>query len=113
MPVASFPTSPVYCSLGRHRNGQGFLFLDKHVLGMALLRLFSAGIELSAALLMLKLNRVEDALRINAALSLVGPTVLLTVTAVGLAGLAGRVPFTRLVLVVAGVALIFYAVGRR
>lgn len=87
--------------------------MDKHVLGMAMLRLLSASIELSAVLLMLKLNRVEDALRINAALSLVGPTILLAVTAVGLAGLAGRVPFTRLVLIVAGVALIFYAVGRR
>lgn len=87
--------------------------MDKHVLGMALLRVLSSAIEFTAAMLMLKLNRVDDALRINAALSLVGPTILLAVTAVGLAGLAGRVPVTRLALIVAGVALIFYAVGRR
>lgn len=84
--------------------------MDKHVLVMALIRFLSASIEFSAAVLMLYLNRVESALQINAALSLVGPTVLLLVTAVGLAGLAGHLPVGRFLLVILGVGLILYAV---
>lgn len=84
--------------------------MDKHVLVMALIRFLSASIEFTAALLMLHLNRVESALQINAALSLVGPTVLLLVTTVGLAGLAGHLPAWRFLLVILGVGLILLAV---
>lgn len=82
-------------------------FVERIVLGMAAVRFLSAGIELTAASLMLYFNRVETALQINAALALVGPTVLVTVTALGLAGVAGRISATGLLTVAFGVALIF------
>ncbi|MDN5348459.1 MAG: hypothetical protein PWP65_2024 [Clostridia bacterium] len=86
-----------------------FFFLpEKHVLGMASMRIISGLIEIMAALLMLKFNRVEDALRINAVLALIGPTVLLLVTSLGLWGMAGRASPAKLAFILLGVALIFY-----
>lgn len=83
---------------------------DKYVVGMAVLRLLSGIIEFSAALLMLKLNRVEQALKVNATLALVGPTIMMAVMALGLAGLAGKVPLPKLFIITLGVGLIFYGV---
>jgi hypothetical protein len=82
---------------------------DPFVRGMAGVRFLSSAIECTAAILMLRLGRVDAALRINGLLGLVGPAVLVLTTALGVAGLAGRVPFAKLLLVVAGVYLIFYA----
>ncbi len=81
--------------------------MDKIVLGMAALRFLSATIEFSAAMLMLYFGRVETAFKINACLALVGPTILVIVTALGLAGLACKVSPLGLCLIVAGVGLIF------
>jgi len=81
--------------------------VDKIVLGMAALRFMSATIEFSAAMLMLYFGRVETAFKINAGLVLVGPTIMVTVTALGLAGLAGKVAPVGLILILAGVGLIF------
>ncbi|KKM11677.1 hypothetical protein SY88_08210 [Clostridiales bacterium PH28_bin88] len=89
-----------------------FFVKDKYVLGMAGMRVLSGLIELSAALLMLKLNRVDQALKVNAVLALVGPTVMMVVTALGVAGLAGKVSFTRMMLIILGVGLVFYGVRR-
>lgn len=90
-----------------------FFFLpDKHVLAMAAMRVLSSMIELTAAILMLKLNRVEAALKINAILALVGPTVMLTVMALGLWGLAGQIAPSRMFSIILGVGLIFYGVRR-
>jgi len=81
--------------------------VDKIVLGMAALRFMSATIEFSAAMLMLYFGRVETAFKINASLVLVGPTIMVTVTALGLVGLAGKVAPVGLILILAGVGLIF------
>lgn len=81
--------------------------LEKIVLGMAALRFLSASIEFSAAMLMLYFGRVETAFKINAGLALVGPTILLAVTGLGLVGLAGKIAPVGMLLVVAGVGLIF------
>ncbi len=89
-----------------------FFVKDKFVLGMALMRVLSGLIELSAAILMLKLNRVDQALKINAGLAMVGPTVLLIVTAIGLAGLAGKIAPWRMAMIILGVGLIIFAVRR-
>lgn len=78
------------------------------VAGMALIRLLSASIEAAAALLMLRFGRVETAVQINAALAMIGPLILLTVTTLGMMGLAGKVPLTKLVWIGCGVFLIFY-----
>ncbi|MGB9803808.1 YqhV family protein [Desulfofundulus sp.] len=89
-----------------------FLFLDRIVLGMALLRLLSSSIEFSAAMLMLYFNRVETAFKINSFLALVGPTVLLTTTSLGLVGLAGKVSPSSMMIILLGVTLIFIGINR-
>ena len=86
--------------------------IDKVVYGMAGLRLLSGAIEFTAAILMLKFGRVETALKINALLAMVGPMILLTVTGLGLAGLAGRISPSGMLLVLSGVALIFLGINR-
>ena len=82
---------------------------DKTLLAMALMRMLSSLVEVSAAVLMLRLGKVTSALRINAVLGLFGPTILLLVTLTGVAGLAGKVPPTKLGLIILGVSLIFAA----
>lgn len=84
-----------------------FLVKDKFVLGMALLRLLSGSIEITAALLMLKFDNLHTAFKINAILALVGPTVLITVTTIGLIGLAGKMPMSKMFIIVVGVITIF------
>jgi hypothetical protein len=81
---------------------------DPYVNGMALIRLLSASVELAAAVAMLRLGRVEAALRLNALLGLVGPTILIATTAVGVAGMAGRIAPAKVVLVFMGVYLILF-----
>lgn len=73
-----------------------FFSVDKFVLGMAGLRILSGIIEFSAALLMLKLNRVDQALKVNATLALIGPTIMMSVMALGLIGLAGKLPLNKM-----------------
>jgi hypothetical protein len=89
-----------------------FLVQDKYVCGMALIRILSAAIEFSAALLMFKLNRVDQALKVNAVLALVGPTIFMSVTAVGLFGLAGKVSLQKMLIIILGVGLIFYGIHK-
>ncbi len=80
----------------------------KIVFFMAMCRVLSSTIELSAALLMLKFNSVETALKINATLAFVGPMIMIAVTSLGLVGLSGKISPSGMVFVVLGVAFIFY-----
>lgn len=80
--------------------------LEKAVIGMASLRLLSGMIEVTAALFMLKYNQVEKALLINSMLALVGPFILITTTAIGLVGIADRMPISKIVWILAGVGCI-------
>lgn len=80
----------------------------RFVAGMALLRLLSATVEVTAALLMLRFGRVETAFKINAVLGLVGPFVLIGVTSLGLFGMAGKVSYEKILAIVVGVLLILY-----
>lgn len=82
------------------------------VAGMAVLRLLSAAIEVTAALLMLRLARIDAALRINAALGVVGPLILAGVTALGVAGLAHRMSYGKLLVIALGVGLILYGLRK-
>ncbi|MBO8168665.1 MAG: YqhV family protein [Thermoanaerobacteraceae bacterium] len=79
---------------------------------MALVRVLSGCIEISAALLMLYFNRVETAMKINGVLAFIGPSILFIVMALGLIGLAGKLPLSKMLYILIGVALIFYGVGR-
>lgn len=86
-----------------------FSFLrDNALYGMAGLRILSGSIEVTAALLMLYFGSLERAMEINAGLSLVGPTVLILVTAIGLVGLAGTIPIWRVGVILLGVTLILF-----
>ncbi|AGL02435.1 YqhV family protein [Desulfoscipio gibsoniae] len=89
-----------------------FFLFDKIVLSMAAMRFLSATIEFTAALLMLHFNRVETAFKINAVLAMVGPTVLIIVTTLGLVGLAGKVSLLGMVSVMLGVTLIFLGINK-
>lgn len=50
------------------------------VLSMAVMRVLAGAIEITAALLMIKFARVSTAMKINATLGLIGPTVLMIVS---------------------------------
>ncbi len=82
--------------------------LSLAVLGMAVVRMISACIEMSAALLMLRLGSPRWALVINSLLGVVGPLVLLTTTIIGVTGLAQHLEARRLLIVLAGVGLVVY-----
>ncbi|MFP7476899.1 YqhV family protein [Terribacillus saccharophilus] len=83
---------------------------EKAIIGMVMLRLLSGGIEITAALLMLKINDLEKALVINSSLAFVGPLVLIVTTAIGVAGMAGSVSFNKVLWILLGVGIIFYGI---
>lgn len=77
------------------------------VLGMAFLRLLAGTIEITAALLMLKFGQVQTAMKINAVLGMIGPTILIIVSTLGLIGLSQELSFNKVIIVALGVILIF------
>jgi len=87
--------------------------MDKIVVGMALLRVLSGSIELTAALVIYRLQSVEKALLVNSSLALVGPLVFIVVTALGLAGMADRLTFGKLAWIAAGVACLFIGILKK
>lgn len=82
------------------------------VKGMASLRFVSAAVEIGAAVLMLRLGRLEAAVGINAALGLFGPVLFSLVSAIGLLGLAERLPLGKLLLIFGGVLLVLFGATR-
>lgn len=87
--------------------------LDKFVISMATLRIISGTIEILAALLMLKLGRVDKALAVNSALAFVGPTVLLITTSIGLAGVADKLSYAKMVWIGAGVICLLIGILKK
>ncbi|MCI2256961.1 YqhV family protein [Domibacillus sp. 8LH] len=87
--------------------------IEKALLLMITLRLISGSIEVTAALLMLKFNSLEKAFYINSMLALVGPVVLIVTTAIGLYGMAGKMPLTKSIGLVCGIVLILYSLRSR
>ncbi|WAH39189.1 YqhV family protein [Alicyclobacillus dauci] len=83
--------------------------VDKVVYAMASLRFMSGLVEVTGGLLMLYFGTAERSLQVNATLALVGPFVLIAVTAFGVAGIAGEVSLRRIVLLLIGVGFILYA----
>lgn len=81
----------------------------KLLAGMALLRLIAGSIEISGSLLMLKFQRIETAIQINALLGLIGPSIFIMVSALGIIGLAGKLSYAKLILIGTGVLLILIA----
>ncbi|PWA13309.1 DUF2619 domain-containing protein [Pueribacillus theae] len=84
--------------------------LDPGLLGMAVLRLFSAMIECSAAIAMIYFNDVKKALVINSLLAIVGPIIFITATSLGLISVAGSVSYGKLLLIIIGVGFILIGI---
>ncbi|MDG0789790.1 YqhV family protein [Cohnella ginsengisoli] len=80
---------------------------------MALLRILSGSIELTAALVMLKLNDVTKALSVNAMLALVGPLILISTTTIGLVGMSDKLSPVKLVWIGAGVACLLIGILKK
>lgn len=87
--------------------------MDKVVAWMATLRLMSGSAEIIAALIMLRLNQVDKALAVNSALALVGPTVLVLTTAIGLSGIAGQLSWNKFGWIGVGVACLLIGILKK
>ncbi|CAH1194732.1 hypothetical protein PAECIP111892_01826 [Paenibacillus auburnensis] len=87
--------------------------MDKYVSWMAVLRLLSGSVEITAALIMLKLNQVDKALAVNSGLALVGPTILILTTAVGLSGMAQELSWGKLGWIGCGVAFLLIGILKK
>ncbi|MBP1989053.1 YqhV family protein [Paenibacillus eucommiae] len=87
--------------------------INKIVLSMASLRMFSGCLEIIAALLMIRFNQIEKALLVNSGLALVGPLVLLTTTTIGLVGIAEKLSFGKMIWVLVGVSCIFVGILKK
>ncbi|TKI55976.1 DUF2619 domain-containing protein [Brevibacillus antibioticus] len=86
--------------------------LEKAIMGMAALRIFSGSIEIIAALLILKVNQVEKALLINSGLAIVGPIILITTTTIGLLGMSDRISFAKIAWILVGISCILIGVRK-
>lgn len=84
-----------------------FFVRDRIVVGMSSIRFLSALIEFLAAVLMLVFNSRVVAFQINSFLALVGPTIMMLVTGLGLIGLAEKFSWLQMTVIATGVALIF------
>lgn len=87
--------------------------MDKYVSWMAILRLLSGSAEITAALIMLRLNQVDKALAVNSALALVGPTVLIVTTGIGLSGMAQELSWGKLGWIGCGVACLLIGILKK
>ncbi len=85
---------------------------DFYLKGMVVIRLLSATVELTAAFLMWRLQRLDTAVRINGFLGMVGPLILTTTMALGLAGLAGKMPLGKMLWIGCGVICILWGTSR-
>ncbi|MEK4511683.1 DUF2619 domain-containing protein [Paenibacillus anaericanus] len=87
--------------------------LDKFVTSMATLRIVSGTIEIAAALLMLKLGRVDKALVVNSALAFVGPTVLIITTTIGLVGMADKISWGKMLWIGCGITCLLIGILKK
>ncbi|XKI12154.1 DUF2619 domain-containing protein [Sporosarcina sp. ANT_H38] len=83
--------------------------VEKALLMIILLRIFSGSVDITAAMLMYKFNDLEKAFYINTLLALVGPIVLIITTGIALFGLSEKVSLTRMICLFAGILLIVYS----
>jgi hypothetical protein len=87
--------------------------MDKAAFSMALLRILSGSIELTAAFVMLRFNDVQKALVINSMLALVGPLILISTTTIGLVGLSDKLSPIKFIWIIAGVSCLLIGILRK
>jgi len=85
---------------------------DNAVKMMMFLRFLLAVISLTAAILMFKYKTVTDALRINAFVGLVAPLIFVSISAIGIANMAGKVSYSKLIITIVGVLLVLYGTSK-
>lgn len=76
-----------------------------------MLRILSGLLEITTAIFILRFQRVETALQLNALLGLVGPIIFLLVSALGIVAVAVKISPFKIVLIVLGV--IFTLLGTK
>jgi hypothetical protein len=82
------------------------LFERNLVLAMAAMRFLAGLLELGGASLMLRLGKVGQAFQVNAWLGIIGPTIFLVVSTLGLAGMVGQVSPLKIAMLLGAVILI-------
>lgn len=82
--------------------------IEKVVYGMAGVRFLSSLLEMTGAILMLRLGTATKALWVNSMLALVGPVVLVTVTFLGIVGIADNIHWWKIAIIILGVACILF-----
>ncbi|MDA1474883.1 YqhV family protein [Bacillus changyiensis] len=85
-----------------------FLFgqANPAVLTMAMLRMLSSLIELTAAVVMLLMNDVKKAVVVNSVLAMVGPIIFIITMTIGIYQIAGQLSYAKLILIFMGVVFI-------
>jgi hypothetical protein len=83
--------------------------MERALLFIIMLRVFSGSIEITAAALMFKFNDLEKAFYINSLLALVGPFILIVTTGIALHGLTEKISLTRMICLFAGISLILFS----
>jgi hypothetical protein len=73
---------------------------------MAVIRIISGLLEIATAIIFIKVGRVDSALRLNAFLGLIGPIVFILVSVLGIAPLAVKLSWVKLVLLSLGLLLV-------
>lgn len=73
---------------------------------MAIVRVISGLLEIGVAVLFLKAGRVDTALRMNAFLGLVGPLVFIGVSVLGVAAIAVKLSWMKIICLVFGLTLV-------
>lgn len=76
------------------------------LINMATIRMISGILEVAVAFIFLKIGRVDSALRMNAFLGLIGPLVFIVVSVLGIAAIAVRLPWYKVVLISFGMILV-------
>ena len=74
--------------------------------GMAAVRVISGIMEISAALIILRLGKVESALRINAFLGLIGTLVYVIVGVLGIFAIAVKLSPLKVIVLTLGILLV-------
>ncbi len=73
---------------------------------MAVIRIISGLLEIAVAFIFLKAGKVEAALRMNAFLGLVGPLVFIAVSVLGIAAIAVKLSWYKVMLLSIGLLLV-------
>ena len=75
---------------------------------MALIRVISGLLEIGTAIVFIKLGRVDSALRLNAFLGLIGPVIFILVSALGVAAIAVKLSWMKIVIISLGILLVVW-----